>query len=185
MQRDCQIASISYDEHLPYGTRKTLMQPYDTAIEQLMKKYYASLSEKDQRRYAAIEAKKLDKGGIQYIAELLGCHRNTITAGIKDLETLPDTPGYEQRIRQPGGGRKAYEVVHPGIDEAFETMMADQMAGDPMDEQIKWTNRSLRDLADQLTEAYGTQVSPRVIKRLLSKHGYRRRQVEKKDDQAQ
>jgi hypothetical protein len=161
------------------------MPPYDTATEQLMKKYYATLSEKDQRRYAAVEAKKLSKGGIQYIAELLGCHRNTITAGIKDLESLPDEPSYDPRIRHPGGGRKAYDVTHPEIDAAFEMLMADQTAGDPMDEQIKWTNRSPQDLADQLAEVHGIRVSPQVVKRLLTKHGYRRRQVEKKDDQAQ
>ncbi len=35
-----------------------------------MKKLYNSLSEKDRRRYAAIEALKLGWGGISYISEL-------------------------------------------------------------------------------------------------------------------
>jgi hypothetical protein len=39
------------------------MQSYTLAIEQAMKKYYATLSEKDQRRYVAIEALKLGQGG--------------------------------------------------------------------------------------------------------------------------
>ena len=38
------------------------MQPYSHEIEQEMKKYYATLSEKDRRRYAAIEALKLGYG---------------------------------------------------------------------------------------------------------------------------
>jgi len=33
-----------------------------------MVKFYNSLSEKDKRRYAAIEAKKLGHGGIKYIS---------------------------------------------------------------------------------------------------------------------
>ena len=44
------------------------MLPYTEEIEQLMHKYYSTLSEKDRRRYAVIEAKKLGHGGITYIA---------------------------------------------------------------------------------------------------------------------
>ncbi|MEG4208400.1 hypothetical protein QUA20_31570 [Microcoleus sp. Pol7_A1] len=43
-----------------------------------MKKFYKSLSEKDKRRYAAIEAQKLGWSGISYVMQLLGCSRNTI-----------------------------------------------------------------------------------------------------------
>ena len=35
------------------------MQAYRPEIERVLKKYYATLSEKDQRRYAAVEALKL------------------------------------------------------------------------------------------------------------------------------
>jgi hypothetical protein len=43
----------------------------DTSIsEQQMKIYYESLSEKDRRRYAAIEAEKIGYGGFQYISQL-------------------------------------------------------------------------------------------------------------------
>lgn len=37
---------------------------YSKEIESEMVKFYDSLSEKDKRRYAAIEAKKLGHGGI-------------------------------------------------------------------------------------------------------------------------
>jgi len=162
-----------------------MMFPYPSQTEQMMKKYYLTLSEKDKRRYAALEAHKLGRGGIQYIAELLGCHRNTITAGLKELAALPDEPHYDARIRKPGGGRKSYDETHPEIDDAFEALMANQMAGDPMDEHIKWTNQSPQALADQLAAEYGIKVSHHVIRQLLAKHNYRRRQVEKKDHQAQ
>ena len=77
---------------------------YDSTIEQEMLKFYNTLSEKDKRRYAAIEVMKLGHGGIAYIAQLLRCSRKTITQGIKDLESLSVKSEYDARIRQPGGG---------------------------------------------------------------------------------
>jgi hypothetical protein len=161
------------------------MFPYPSNIEDMMKKYYLTLSEKDKRRYAALEAHKLGQGGIQYIAGLLGCHRNTITTGLKELAALPEEPHYDPRIRKAGGGRKSYAESHPEIDEAFQALMADQVAGDPMDGDIKWTNQSPQALADQLDTRYGIKVSHHIIRKLLVKHNYRRRQVEKKDNQAE
>ncbi len=38
------------------------MQPYPTKVEQQMQRFYQSLSEKDRRRYAAVEALKLGWG---------------------------------------------------------------------------------------------------------------------------
>ncbi|NJR51357.1 MAG: hypothetical protein HC780_19050, partial [Leptolyngbyaceae cyanobacterium CSU_1_3] len=54
------------------------MQPYPTEIEAQMQRYYQSLSEKDRRRYAAIEAVKLGYGGQAYIRRLFGCHPETL-----------------------------------------------------------------------------------------------------------
>ncbi len=48
---------------------------YSPEIEEQMRIVYNSLSEKDRRIYAAIEAQKLPRGGISYIAEVLGCAR--------------------------------------------------------------------------------------------------------------
>ena len=78
--------------------------PYKATIELEMRKFYNTLSEKDKRRYAAIEVMKLEHGGIAYIAQLLNCDPKTITQGIKDLESLPIESEYHKRIRQPGGG---------------------------------------------------------------------------------
>src|SRR5206468_2940896 len=46
---------------------------YRPEIEQLLRQYYQSLSEKDRRRFAALEAVKLGHGGTRYIAKVLGC----------------------------------------------------------------------------------------------------------------
>jgi hypothetical protein len=156
------------------------MEPYPREIEAMMKKLYQTLSEKDKRRYAAVEALKLGHGGQSYIAHVLRCSRNTIAEGLKELEDLPDERVYERQIRRPGGGRNRYVETYPDIDEQFLAVMADYTAGDPMDEQIRWTNLSRQEIADRLAEQQGVRVSVTVIKQLLKKHHYRQRKAQKK-----
>ena len=60
---------------------------YDEDTEQALAKFYQTLSKKDRRRYAAIEARKLGHGGISYIADLLGCDRATITSGLAEPDS--------------------------------------------------------------------------------------------------
>ena len=76
---------------------------YSPEIEHSMRMFYDSLSEKDRRRYAAIEAAKLGHGGIEYVATLLGCDPKTIRQGQRDLEHLPDELG--KRVRKKGAAR--------------------------------------------------------------------------------
>lgn len=59
--------------------------PYTQAIEQTMKGFFDSLSEKDKRRYAAVEAQKLGHSGITYLSKLLGCSRSTIYVGLNEV----------------------------------------------------------------------------------------------------
>jgi hypothetical protein len=73
---------------------------YSPEIEHSMRMFHDSLSEKDRRRYAAIEATKLGHGGIEYVATLMGCDPKTIRQGRDDLDHLPDDLG--QRLRKKG-----------------------------------------------------------------------------------
>lgn len=82
---------------------------YDQATEESLTSFYRSLSEKDRRRYAAIEARKLGHGGIKYIADLLGCDRSTVRSGIAELDSI-DADQAVGRIRRTGGGRKRIVV---------------------------------------------------------------------------
>lgn len=77
------------------------MSGYSAAMERHMVRLYASLSEKDRRRYAAVESEKLGRGGVQYIAELFGCDPHTIHHGAQDIEQLPADVA-EFRIRKKG-----------------------------------------------------------------------------------
>jgi hypothetical protein len=74
--------------------------PYSPKIELTMMTMYRSLREKDQRRYAAVEAAKLGHGGIDYIAQLLDCDPKTIHQGLADLADLPEVP--PERCRKIG-----------------------------------------------------------------------------------
>lgn len=75
-----------------------------------MRNFYHTLSEKDKRRYAAVEAKRLGHGGIEYVAGILGCATKTISRGIQELDSLADDPA-AGRVRRPGAGRK--KTSHP------------------------------------------------------------------------
>jgi hypothetical protein len=81
------------------------MSPYSTEIETQMIHLYWSLSEKDRRRYAAVEAAKLGQGGMAYVAQLFQCDPNTIRHGKADLERLPED-GAAGRVRKKLGRQK-------------------------------------------------------------------------------
>ena len=82
------------------------MVTYAKLVERHMQALYESLSEKDRRRYAAVEAEKLGHGGVQYIADLFGCDPDTIRQGRHDVEQLP-TDAAEGRVRKKGGPEKS------------------------------------------------------------------------------
>ena len=94
------------------------MVAYRPEIEQAMKKYYATLGEKDRRRYAGVEAMKLGAEGVKYIAQLLGCNEKTVRRGIAELVEQSEEPPNERGQRQAGGGRKGIEFVEPRFEVA-------------------------------------------------------------------
>jgi len=82
------------------------MNPYSVAVTRHMKLLYDSLSEKDRRRYAAVEAEKLGHGGVQYVAELFVCDPETVQHGHQDMEQLPADEAAD-RVRKKGGPKKS------------------------------------------------------------------------------
>jgi len=154
--------------------------PYPAPVEEAMKKYYDTLTEKDKRHYAAVEVMKLGRGGIKYIAQLLGCSRRTILRGLRSLNGLPTGSRPQKQVRKPGGGRKRYDETHPDIDEKFLDVLKKHTAGDPMDETVVWTDLRPRQIAHLLEQEHDLKVSNRVIRKLLKKHNYRCRQAQKK-----
>jgi hypothetical protein len=82
------------------------MDPYPSEVCKHMKAFYDSLSEKDRRRYAAVEAEKLGHGGVEYIASVLGCSERTVRQGRSDVGKLPEDEA-EGRIRKKGGPQES------------------------------------------------------------------------------
>lgn len=74
---------------------------YAESIEVKMVHLYESLSEKDRRRYAAIEAEKLGHGGTEYVARLFQCDPKTIRRGSREVEALPNDDA-ARRVRKKG-----------------------------------------------------------------------------------
>jgi hypothetical protein len=159
-----------------------MITAYAPTIELGMRKFSNTLSEKDKRRYAGIEALKLGHGGIAYIANVLDCSEKTVSQGVKEIKRLSDDSGNEGRIRKKGGGRKRYDETCQGIDEKFLDVVKDHTAGDPMDETAVWTNLTQQEIVDHLNEKHGIKVSRTVIWQLHRKHDYRRRKAQKKQE---
>jgi len=78
---------------------------YEPQIEDRMRRFSETLSERDRRRFAALEAARLGHGGVEYIAEVLGCSTRTIERGAEEIDQLPTDPA-AGRVRRPGAGRK-------------------------------------------------------------------------------
>ncbi len=150
-----------------------MIETYSVEIEAQMYDFYNSLSEKDRRRYAAIEATKLGYGGASYIRQILHCDDRTITRGQHELKLGLSE---EERIRKPGAGRKSVLATTEGLDHAFLEAVKNHTAGSPMDERIKWTNLSRLAIAEKLEEQ-GFSVSVTVVDQLLKKHDFRPRQA--------
>lgn len=153
------------------------LSPYPAEIEQFIKGTYSKLSEKERRTYAAIEALKLPRGGKEYIAKLLGCSKNTLLRGIEELKN-PDKI-LENRIRAKGAGRKLAIETIENIDKVFLKIIDDYVAGDPMDEKIRWTNLSHKKIAAKMSEE-GINISVTVVKKLLKRHGFTKRKALKR-----
>jgi len=153
------------------------MQPYPPEVEQQMQRFYQSLSEKDRRRYAAVEALKLGWGGLSYISHLLECDDEAMQLGKRELETAEALS--QSRIRRIGGGRKSALATIAGLNDVFLRVIAQHTAGSPMDETVKWTNLTRQEIAGLLNAA-GLSVSVTVVDQLLEKHNYRKRKAQKR-----
>lgn len=81
---------------------KVMTHPYNQTVEKAMQDCFETLSEKDRRRYAGVEALKLGHGGARYIAELFGISRTTVRKGQKEISEMPAAEKTNKRIRKKG-----------------------------------------------------------------------------------
>lgn len=132
---------------------------------------FRTLNEFQARLFAADKALDVGRGGISRLSALTGLSRTTITKAVEELESGGKlvSPG-EGRVRRGGGGRKKVEGVDPGVREELAKILEETTAGDPMS-QLRWTSKSTRTLAEELTRL-GHPVSWVTVARCLEDMGY-------------
>ena len=129
------------------------------------------LNERARRLWAASEARELGWGGIDVVQTATGISHSTIRKGIRQLtEQSKSEPLPLNRSRRKGGGRKGILHYDPKIAEALESLIDPVTRGDP-ESPLRWTCKSTRHLADELTEKQH-QISPRKVAELLHQLGY-------------
>jgi hypothetical protein len=148
---------------------------HDAAVVGRIRRKYQSLSlemdERMRRQWAAAESRELGWGGMTTVAEATGLSRMTITAGLKELDLPAEQRASDAaRVRRIGGGRKPATHNDPELLAALETLIEPLTRGDP-ESPLRWTCKSTRRLADELTRQKH-RVSAGTVSALLHEAGY-------------
>ena len=126
----------------------------------------SNVDEQKRRQITALFSMQIGYGGDTRLAEVTGLHVDTIRLGREELsDGLTGCP--EDRIRKKGGGSKKVEEQTPGIEEALEKIVEDNIAGDPCSNK-KWVRLAAREISKRLKKK-GFKVSANTVVRLLKK----------------
>jgi hypothetical protein len=140
---------------------------------QLMREH---VNERQRRTFAAAKARVLGRGGIAQVAAATGMMRNTIVAGMRELDgtdnefIAPEPLAPATATRRSGGGRKLATHKDPTLVPDLLALVDPSTRGDP-ESPLRWTCKSLRTLADEL-KARGHAISHVVVAELLKLQGY-------------
>jgi len=126
------------------------------------------LGERGVRMLVAAEAECIGRGGVTLVAEATGVSRRRIAEGIKELRQ-------EERLdkgqtRRKGGGRKRIIEQDAALERDLELLLDPCTRGDP-ESPLRWTSKSLRKLAGELTAA-GHKIGKSALAGILRKMGY-------------
>ena len=127
------------------------------------------LDERGRRVWAAAEAEALGYGGQSIVAKATGLAR--ITLYREGLRQVSDQGPYPQeRIRNPGGGRKKLTEQEPTMLSALEALVEPTTRGDP-ENPLRWTCLSTRQLSAAL-QKQGYRIGRQTVATLLEELGY-------------
>ena len=85
------------------------------------------LDEQSRRRFVALEARALGRGGVSLMARITGLARRTIYHGLSDIrDDVAVAPG---RIRKDGGGRKKKASQDPALLVELKRLIELEMEG--------------------------------------------------------
>ncbi len=126
-----------------------------------------TLNERSRRRWVALEARALGRGGISIVSRATGVTRKTIWAGLNELNApIVD----DARIRRKGGGRKSCREKDPSLERHLNELVDSTTRGDP-ESPLRYTLKSTRRLMMELTRL-GHKVSYPTIASLLHEGSY-------------
>ena len=128
---------------------------------------FPHLDERQRRLLMGAEARVLGHGGVAAVARAAGASRVTVTGGVRELDAEDEPSG---RTRRVGGGRKSVTKTDPGVRAALLALVEPESRGDP-ESPLRWTTKSLRHLADELTQA-GHPVSAPTVAGLLREENF-------------
>jgi Rhodopirellula transposase DDE domain len=126
------------------------------------------LDERARRRWAAVEARALGRGGVSVVARATGMSRGTVRAGLRELADPNPLPPHCQR--RAGGGRKPDLETQPGLRKALDALIEPATRGSPTN-PLRWTCQSTRRLAKELRRQR-FDASASTVRRLLRQMGY-------------
>jgi len=128
---------------------------------------FPHLDERQRRLLMGAEARALGHGGIRLVARAAGVREATVSLGVDELDSGAEPLG---RARRPGGGRKRAADLDPGLVPALLALVEPEERGDPMS-PLRWTTKSTRTLADELT-GQGHKVGADTVGDLLRAEGF-------------
>jgi len=149
-------------------------------VQQKLRTVWPHLNERSRRMLAAAEAAQIGYGGVSVVSRACGLSRVTIMKGVQELRGPALPP---DRIRRSGGGRRAVVVRDPQMPGLLESLVEPLSRGDP-ESPLRWTCKSTRTLADELTDRQH-QVSHQKVAQLLRGMNYSlqsNRKTEEGDD---
>src|ERR1700685_2909388 len=113
------------------------------------------------------EARALGHGGIRLVARAAGVREATVSLGGDELDSGGGRLG---GARRAGGGRRRAAEVYRGLRPALLALVEPEERGDPMS-PLRWTTKSTRNLADELTRQ-GHRVGADTVGDLLRAEGF-------------
>ena len=128
---------------------------------------FPHLDERQRRLLMGAEARSLGHGGIRLVARAAGVREATVSLGAAELDSGAEPLG---RVRRPGGGRKRAADLDPRLLPALLALVEPDERGDPMS-PLRWTTKSTRNLADELTRQ-GHRVGADTVGDLLRGEGF-------------
>src|SRR6266498_950904 len=138
------------------------------------------LDERQRRLLAGAQARALGRGGVTVVARATRLGLTTVKKGAVEIDQGPEVTG---RVRRHGAGRPKAPEQDPELLTALDALVEPDTRGDPMS-PLRWTAKSTRTLADELTRQ-GHRVSASTVAGLLTGLGYSLQATSKQVEGAQ